>query len=58
MPKLHDRSLMLIDDTPWTAGQWTGKGAKAVPWLLERGWTIIYAGYQVLLAKASREVAL
>ena len=51
MPNLHDQSLILIDDTPWHEGEWIGKGAKAVPWLLEHGWRIVYAGYQVLLTR-------
>lgn len=51
-PRLHDRSLVVIDDTPWQAGAWIGKGATAVPWLLEQGWRILYAGYQVVLSRA------
>lgn len=48
--KLHAQSLILIDDTVWDRG-WTGKGAKAVPWLMSRGWRILLAGYQVLLSR-------
>jgi hypothetical protein len=33
--KLHARSLVLIDDTGWQRG-WVGKGALAVPWLLDK----------------------
>jgi hypothetical protein len=51
LPKLHERSLILVDDTPWNRGGWNGKGAVIVPWLLERGWRILYGGYQVLLDK-------
>lgn len=51
MPRLHRRSLVLIDDTTWQGGAWIGKGATAVPWLLEQGWSIAYAGYQVLLSR-------
>lgn len=51
LPKLHERSLILFDDTPWNAGNWVGKGSRAVPWLLERGWRVLYAGYQVLLTR-------
>ena len=50
LPKLHETSLIVLDDTPWNAGVFTGKGALAVPWLLNHGWQIVYAGYQVLLA--------
>lgn len=51
MPKLHDQSLVLVDDTPWNAGAFVGKGARVVPWLTERGWKILYGGYQVLMSK-------
>ncbi|MCA8996039.1 MAG: class I SAM-dependent methyltransferase, partial [Planctomycetaceae bacterium] len=50
-PWLHDRSLVLFDDTPWNQGAFVGKGARAVPWLLNNGWRILYAGYQVLLER-------
>lgn len=50
-PKLHDRSLIVLDDTPWNAGAFTGKGARVVPWLLGQGWRILYAGYQVVLSR-------
>ena len=54
VPKLHAKSLIVFDDTPWNAGAFTGKGAKAVPWLIEQSWHILYAGYQVVLS-AERE---
>lgn len=50
---LHDRSLILYDDTPRSGGEWLGKGKLCIPWLLERGWRILYAGYQVLLARTA-----
>lgn len=46
---LHKNSLVLIDDTPSLT--W-GKGTKTIPYALERGWRILYAGYQVLLCKS------
>jgi hypothetical protein len=49
LPRLHQRCVVVVDDTPWRTGAWTGKGALLVPWLLQRGWRIGYAGYQVLL---------
>jgi len=49
LPKLHEQSIIVIDDTPWNGGAFTGKGALAVPWLLKHGWVIGYAGYQVVL---------
>ncbi len=51
MPRLHETSIILYDDTPWNAGAFTGKGAFAVPWLLNQGWKILYAGYQVILSR-------
>ena len=51
LPKLHDRSLIVFDDTPWNAGAWVGKGATAVPWLIQQGWKVGYASYQVVLWK-------
>ena len=51
LPKLHSQSLILIDDTPWRQEAWVGKGARAAPWLLEHGWKLLYAGYQVLFAR-------
>ena len=50
LPKLHDKSLVIFDDTPWNGGKFTGKGAIAVPWLIEQGWKVLYAGYQVVMA--------
>ena len=50
-PKLHERSLIVVDDTPWHAGAWVGKGARVVPSLIEKGYRVLYAGYQVVLGK-------
>jgi hypothetical protein len=49
LPNLHDQSLVLIDDSPWSGGP-TGKGALAIPWLRERGWHLLASGYQALLS--------
>lgn len=49
--KLHEQSIVLVDDTPWVGGAWAGKGAQVVPSLLARGWRILYGGYQVLLSR-------
>jgi len=51
LPKLHTQSIVVFDDTPWHAGGWVGKGARAVPFLLDHGWQILYAGYQVVLVR-------
>jgi ADP-heptose:LPS heptosyltransferase len=49
LPRLHQGSVVVVDDTPWRAGAWTGKGALLVPWLLQRGWVLGYGGYQAVL---------
>jgi ADP-heptose:LPS heptosyltransferase len=51
LPRLHERSVVVVDDSPWRAGAWTGKGARVIPWLLERGWVVGYSGYQAVLWK-------
>lgn len=56
LPRLHDRSLVLIDDSPTVAGQVIGKGGLAVPWAVRNGWRVIHQGYQVLLDRGGREV--
>ncbi len=35
--------VLAIDDTWRDAGMWQGKGALAVPWLLEQGWPLLEA---------------
>jgi len=51
MPRLHERSLVMIDDTILRRRRPVGKGSLAVPWLLDRGWRVLYGGYQVLLCR-------
>jgi len=43
-------SLVVLDDTVWD-GCWSGKGAKAVPYLLGRGFRVEAMGYQTILRK-------
>ena len=50
-PHLHERSCILIDDTPFKQGATRGKGTLAVPWLTSHGWRIVHAGYQVMLMR-------
>jgi len=47
-PLLHDGSVVVIDDTP---GLGVGKGQLTVPYALNRGWRILYGGYQMVLVK-------
>ena len=49
--KLSAKAMVVYDDSPWQGG-WVGRGAKAIPYLLERGWRVIAAGYQTILSKA------
>ncbi len=51
LPKLSPSAAILIDDSPWSSGKWTGKGGLAIPWLMKQGWKISLAGYQVLMTK-------
>jgi hypothetical protein len=51
LPRLHERSLIVIDDTPWKHRAWAGKGALAAPWLLQHGWKLLYGGYQVVFSR-------
>jgi len=51
LPHLHDQSIVIFDDTVCRASQWHGKGAKAVPLMLERGWRVVYSGYQTILER-------
>jgi hypothetical protein len=53
MPRLHKKSILVYDDTPWSGGEFAGKGALAVPWLLRQDWKILYAGYQVILSRST-----
>ncbi|MEM7015192.1 MAG: class I SAM-dependent methyltransferase, partial [Verrucomicrobiota bacterium] len=48
---LHDDSLVVIDDTVYEAGTFKGKGASAVPVMLEKGWRILFSGYQTILSR-------
>lgn len=47
-----DHSLpggLAIDDTWRDAGVWHGKGARAVPWLLEQGWPLLEAAERAVV---------
>lgn len=51
LDNLRYGSLVAFDDTVYEARNWKGKGAKAVPWMLESGWEILYSGYQTVLRR-------
>jgi hypothetical protein len=52
--QLHEWTIVCVDDSPWHAGAYVGKGALLIPYLLKSGWKILYAGYQVLMSKTQR----
>jgi hypothetical protein len=49
--RLHDKSIVAFDDTCYANGGFLGSGALGVPWLLERGWQILYSGHQTILGR-------
>jgi hypothetical protein len=55
--RMQAGGLLAIDDTWLEAGAWTGKGALAVPWLMEQSWTMLEATHRAVLftKKASQQ---
>jgi hypothetical protein len=53
LPRLGDRSVVIIDDTAYQARSFRGKGSQAVPWLLEHGWRLLDCGHQAVLARSA-----
>jgi len=51
LPKLHQGSLVVFDDSPYRGERFLGKAGIAVPRLLAAGWRVLHAGYQVILCK-------
>jgi Methyltransferase domain/Glycosyltransferase family 9 (heptosyltransferase) len=51
LQRSHKDSIVVFDDTAWSCGGFKGKGAHAVPWLLSRGWRILFSGYQTALVR-------
>jgi hypothetical protein len=45
-PKLHRQSIVMIDDCNLPHG---GKGKLAIRFLIQKGWRIIFRGYQVIM---------
>lgn len=48
---LIDKAIVVFDDTGFRDGKWIGKGALAVPYLLNKDWKILSLGYQVVMSK-------
>lgn len=49
--KVSPGGLIVFDDTLYEGDMCSGKGAKAVPWLISQGWRVLFAGYQVVLTR-------
>jgi len=47
-PHLHDESIVMIDDCDLPHG---GKGKFVIEYLKERGWTIFFSGYQIIMVR-------
>jgi predicted O-methyltransferase YrrM len=48
--RLRGRSMVVCDDTVYRANAFHGKGALLVPWLIERGWQVLFSGHQTILS--------
>lgn len=46
--KLHEKSIVMVDDCDLPSG---GKGKLLIEFLLKKGWTVIYKGYQTILVQ-------
>jgi hypothetical protein len=51
--QLHSGSVVVLDDTVYSHQKFVGKGSKAVPWLLDQGWRVLYSGYQTICVSDS-----
>jgi len=51
VPKLNQNSIVVFDDTVWSHTGFQGRGTKAVSWLLDRGWYVLYSGYQTICVR-------
>ena len=49
--KVAPDGLIVFDDTIKDGDRFLGKGASAVPWLLARGWKIVFMGHQIVLQR-------
>jgi hypothetical protein len=52
-PQLRDDSIVVYDDTAYSQKRFCGGGARGVPWLMERGWKILYSGHQSVLSRVN-----
>lgn len=51
LPLMEKGGLVAIDDSPWKDGKVTGKGGLAAPYLLSKGWKVLYHGHQIILTR-------
>lgn len=52
--KFSDDAIVVFDDTWRVSGRWEGKGATAVPFLLENGFSILKADYKAVMLKKGK----
>jgi hypothetical protein len=50
--RVAHNGLIVFDDTLYEGSTCRGKGELGVPWLLKNGWKVVFAGHQVVLARA------
>lgn len=50
-PRLQQSSIVAFDDTCYNNGNFIGKGALGVPWLLAQNWRILHSGHQTILSR-------
>ena len=49
-PKLAPGAIIMFDDI-FNTTTWYGKGGKAIPYMIENGYSLVHKGYQVILRK-------
>ena len=52
LPAMAPGGIIMIDDV-FDTETWKGKGAQAIPFLLDAGYTILHKGYQTILKKGA-----
>lgn len=49
--KISADGIIVFDDTVFDGVKFLGKGALGAPWLLKRGWQIMFMGHQIVLRR-------
>ena len=50
-PRMHSGSIAVFDDTVYWRNSFHGIGALGIPWLLARGWHVLFSGHQTMLSR-------